>query len=106
MGRFAIVAYKPKPGMDRELEACVAKHLRVLADEGLVSDRPGCTMRGVDGTLVEVFEWRSAEAIEAAHGNVAVGALWSEFGAVCDYVPLSSLPEAGRMFAEFDAVDP
>jgi hypothetical protein len=106
MGRFVIVAYQPKPGCDRQLEALVAKHLQVLAAEGLVSDRTGYAMRAADGTIVEVFEWRSAEAIERAHTNPAVGALWAEFAAACDYVPLVTLPEAQQMFAEFDALSP
>ena len=29
-------------------------------------------MRAADGTIVEVFEWRSAEAIQQAHNNPAV----------------------------------
>ena len=32
MGRFVIVAYKPKAGMAARLDAVVAKHLRVLAE--------------------------------------------------------------------------
>ena len=104
MGRFVIVAYKPKDGRAAELDAVVAKHLRVLREQDLITDRDGYTMRAEDGTVIEVFEWRSKEAIEEAHGNAAVGALWAEFGAVCDYVPLSSLAETDRMFAEFDAV--
>lgn len=104
MGRFVIVAYRPKPGRERDLDAVVAKHLRVLAAEKLVSDRSAYVMRAVDGTVVEVFEWRSAEAIRQAHANPAVHALWGEFGAVCDYVPLSTLAESHQMFAEFDAV--
>ena len=103
MGRFVIVAYKPKPGCERSLDAAVEKHLRVLAAEGLITEREGYVMRGQDGTVVEVFEWRSADAIAQAHGNAAVGVLWGEFAAVCDYVPLSKLPEAQNLFAEFDA---
>ena len=103
MGRFVIVAYRPKRGQERGLEAAVAKHLKVLAAEGLVSAHPASVMRAADGTIVEVFEWASADAIERAHHNAAVGALWAEFAAVCDYVPLATLAEAGRMFAEFDA---
>ena len=106
MGRFVIVAYRPKPGCEAGLERLVAKHLRVLADEGLVTDRSGCTMRAADGTIVEVFAWKSAEAVARAHDNVAVGALWAEFAAVCDYVPLASLTETARLFAEFDAIAP
>lgn len=104
MGRFVIVAYKPKPGKDAQLLAAVQKHLQVLKAEELVTDLPAYAMRAADGTIVEVFEWKSAEAIAAAHSNPAVQALWGEFGAACDYVPLTSLPEAHQMFAEFDSV--
>jgi len=105
MGRFVIVAYKPKTGRDKQLMAAVEKHLKVLKAEQLVTGRPAYAMRAADGTIVEVFEWQSAEAIAAAHSNPAVQALWAEFGAACDYVPLTSLPEAHQMFAEFDSVD-
>jgi hypothetical protein len=63
-------------------------------------------MQAADGTIVEVFEWRSAEAIQAAHANPAVQALWGEFGQACDYVPLSSLAEAHQMFAELECLVP
>jgi hypothetical protein len=105
MGRFVIVAYRPKPGREAALLAVVARHLEVLAAQELVTDRPAYVMRSRDGTLVEVFEWRSADAIDRAHGNPAVLALWSEFEATCDYVPLNTLPEAAQMFAEFEPVE-
>lgn len=104
MGRFVIVAYKPKPQMDEKLLAAVKKHVAILRAENLVSDKPAYLMRAKDGTVVEVFEWRDAAAIEAAHKSPAVLALWNEFGAACDFVPLTSLPEAQQMFAEFDAL--
>ena len=104
MGRFVIVAYRPKPGCEAGLAAVVGRHLDVLRSEDLVSERPPYVMRASDGTLLEVFEWRSAEAIERAHRSPAVQALWEEFAAVCEYVPLGALAEAQRPFAEFDAV--
>jgi len=104
MGRFVIVAYTPKPGKEEPLLAAVKKHLDVLAAEDLITDRPGYVMRAADGSIVEVFEWRSAEAIAKAHTNAAVGALWAEFGAACDYTPLAQLKESQQMFAEFDPI--
>ena len=104
MGRFVIVAYKPKPGKDRELAAAVHKHLQVLTDEALVTDRPAYVMRAADGTILEVFEWLSADAIARAHSNTAVQALWREFAEACDYVPLATVPEASQLFAEFESV--
>jgi len=105
MGRFVIVAYKPKAGKEQQLLAAVRKHLKVLQTEQLVTDKPAYAMRAGDGTIVEVFEWRSAEAIHQAHSNPAVQALWGEFGAVCDYTPLTKLAETHQMFAEFDAIE-
>ena len=104
MGRFVIVAYSPKPGMADPLLAAVRKHIEVLRAEDLVTDRPAYVMRAADGTVVEVFEWRSAEAIAKAHTSPAVQALWTEFGAACDYRPLNGLAECQQLFAEFEPV--
>ncbi len=71
-----------------------------------LTGRPRHAMQGADGTLIEVFEWASAEAIERAHANPAVLALWAAFEAACDYVPLASLAEASQLFAEFTPLAP
>jgi len=84
--------------------AAVEKHLKVLQTEQLVTEKPAYVMRAGDGTIVEVFEWRSAQAVQEAHNNPAVQGLWAEFGAACEYTPHSKLVEAQQMFAEFDAV--
>ena len=104
VGRVVIVACTPKPGKEQQLIAAVKKHLHVLHAEQLITDKPGYVMRATDGTIVEVFEWRSAEAIHQAHSNPAIQALWGEFVAACVYTPLAKLAEAQQMFAEFDAV--
>ena len=101
MGRFVIAAFKPKPGMQGSLAAAVEKHWRILRAENLVTDRPRYAMQSEDGTLVEVFEWLSPEAIERAHHTPAVLALWAEFESACEYVPLSALAEAQHPFSEF-----
>jgi len=104
MGRFVIVAYAPKPGKAQQLMAAVRKHMEVLRAEKLVTDRPAYVMRAKDGTIVEVFEWQSAEAIARAHTLPAVQALWGEFGEACEFKQLNGLAECQQMFAEFDAV--
>jgi len=102
VGRFVIAAFRPKAGQAQALQAVVAKHWHVLRDQGLVTEREPFVMKAADGTLLEVFEWRSAQAIEQAHSNPAVLALWSAFEAACDYVPLASVAEAQHLFAEFE----
>ena len=50
MGTFTIACYRPKPGKEDELEALTRQHV----------------------PIVEVFEWASDKAIEAAHTNPEV----------------------------------
>ncbi|HEY6412595.1 MAG TPA: hypothetical protein VIX42_02840 [Edaphobacter sp.] len=54
----------------------------------------------MDGTIVEVFEWKTGGA-ERAHTNPVVLELWKRYAAACDIVPLASLPESSTMFASF-----
>ncbi len=100
MGAMVIVAYRPKPGCEVELDALVREHVPCLRTLGLVTERPAQAMRAKDGTIVEVFEWLDG-AIEAAHSSPRVVELWERFCAACDYVPLRELPEAEMLFAEF-----
>ncbi len=103
--RIVIAAYRPKPGKADVLLSEVRDHVHLLRSEGLATDRHSVVMRAKDGTIVEVFEWASPAAIEEAHENSRVQAMWARFEQVCDYVPLNTLYEAGDMFAEFDTVD-
>ena len=98
------MAYRPKPGKEAELLEIVRSRVPTLAREGLVTDRAPVMMRAKDGTIIEVSEWKSREAIEAAHRNPNVLALWSRFFAVCDCVPLKTLAEAEEMFAGFEPI--
>ena len=104
MSRFVISAFKPKAGMQQRLLAVVKKHRRVLHEQGLITDRPRYAMQAADGTMVEVFEWRSREAIEQAHHNPVVLALWAEYEAASEHVPMAALPESQRLFSEFEAL--
>ena len=100
-----IVAYRPKPGKEGELLEVVRSRVPMLRREGLVTDRVPVLMRARDGTVVEVSEWKSREAIDAAHKNPNVLALWNRFFAVCDCVPLKTLAEAEEMFAGFTPIE-
>ena len=106
MGKLVIVAYRPKPGKEPALLDCLRDHLPVLRKEGLATERPSLVMRAEDGAMVEVFEWASARAIEEAHRNVAVLALWERFGEACDNVALAELAEAKQLFAHFEPLEP
>jgi quinol monooxygenase YgiN len=103
-GIIAVVAYRPKPGREHELLQLVRSRVPTLRKEGLVTDRMPTVMRSRDGTLIEVSEWKSHAAIDAAHRNPNVLAMWDKFFALCDCVPLKTLAEAEEMFAGFEPV--
>src|SRR5438876_3433408 len=103
-GVVVIVAYRPKPGKEEELLALVRGRVPTLRKEGLVTGRAPTIMRSRDGTIVEVSEWKSQEAIDAAHKNPNVLAMWNKFFAICECVPLNTLAETKEMFAGFEPI--
>ena len=103
-GIVVVVAYRPKAGREAELLELVRARVPTLRNEDFVTDRAPVIMRAKDGTIIEVSEWKSHEAIEAAHRNPRVLAMWDKFFAVCDCVPLKDVPESETMFAGFQPI--
>jgi quinol monooxygenase YgiN len=104
MGRFAIVAYRPRPGKAERLLELTREHVPILRSEGLATDRESYVMMAMDGTIIEVFEWKSAEAIAAAHQNPVWAAMVGRYSEVCEFIALENLAECKNMFAEFESV--
>jgi quinol monooxygenase YgiN len=103
-GVIVIVAYRPKAGKEKELLDLVRNRVPTLRKENLVTERVPTIMWARDGTIIEVSEWKSKEAIDAAHKNPNVLAMWNKFFALCDCVSLNTLDEAKEMFAGFEPV--
>ncbi len=102
MGSISVACYTPKAGCEEALMELVRNHLPPLREQGLVTDRESIVMRTADGTIVEIFEWVSKEAIAGAHSNSVVLELWKRFEGVCTYRVPADLPEFGNLFAHFE----
>jgi hypothetical protein len=102
---MVIVAYRPRAGKEALLLELTRQHLPVLRAQGLATDRPSSVMRAADGTIVEVFEWKSQAAIDSAHSNPAVAQMWKRYAEACEYVPLKDLKEAANLFAAFEPLE-
>jgi len=103
-GVLVIVAYRPKLGKEKETLELVRSRVPTLRKEGLVTDRAFIIMRALNGTIIEVSEWKSLEAIDAAHKNPIVLAMWNKFFEVCECIPLNKLTESAEMFAGFEPI--
>lgn len=101
MGITVIVGYKPKTGKEEALKEVMKTHLPILKQEGLVRDKESYVMEAADGTIIEVFEWLSKEAIEKAHSNSAVLEMWGKYAGVCDYIPVGNVTEINILFSGF-----
>lgn len=105
MGRIVIACYRPKPGQQGALRELMQTHFATLRSIDLVTGRAPITMEAADGTVLEVFEWTSADAIKTAHGHPTVLRMWERFAEVCDYIPVGQVPEAGQLFSEFAPIE-
>jgi hypothetical protein len=104
MGSISVACYKPRTGKEEALLELVRNHLPPLRAEGLVTDRIPIVMRTESGTIIEIFEWVSKEAIAGAHSNPVVLDLWKRFEAICWYETPANLPEFQNMFAHFEPI--
>ncbi len=103
--RIVITGYRPFAGKEDQLLKLTISHVEILGKEGLVSDREPIIMQSKDGTIIEVFGWKSKEAIEVAHSNPVVNKMWEEYANVCEFIPVGELNEAKEMFSEFTPIN-
>jgi len=104
MAHTVIAVYRPHADKGEALLELVKTHLPTLRKEGLATETASVVLRASDGSLLEIFDWVSGEAVEAAHTNEAVQAMWERFATVCDFATLDSLAEAEKVFAHFERV--
>jgi hypothetical protein len=102
---IVLALYRPHEGKDAELRRLIAQHLPTLRRLELVTDRPAILVRSEDGTYIEIFEWRTAEAADLAHQHPEVARVWEAMGQVADFPTLDALAEARKTFPHFQPVN-
>lgn len=102
---IVIASYKPKDGMEEELLDVLRDHMPILSMENLITDFPAIILKSKKGIYLEIFEWKSQEAINKAHVNENILELWKRFEKVCTYINLSDIEECKGLFASFEPVE-
>jgi len=103
--KMAFAMYKPKEGKSDELAKIIDQHVSTLREYGMVSDRNNYRGQSKAGVIIEVFEWKSDEAIKAVHEHPAVAALWEKMYAVCTFEKMRDLPESDMIFPNFELIE-
>lgn len=101
--QLVIVCYKPKDGKAEILHQLMREHYANLKSQDLVTDRKPVIMKAKNGTIIEVFEWKSQAAIIEAHSNPVVLKMWGQYAEACDMIPLVQIEEAANLFPGFEA---
>ena len=99
---MVIARYRPNAGMEDAPLTLISTHLPTLRAEGLVGEGPSLAGRAKDGTIVEIFCWKSPAAIDAAHQNEKIGAMWEKFSEVCDFVAIGDVAGAADLFTALE----
>ena len=103
--RIVIVGYKPKEGQKEALRQLMKEHLSTLKGQNLVTARASIMMEAKDGTIIEVFEWKSQTAIDQAHTNPVVLKMWEKYDEVCNYIPVGQVEEIDNLFSQFSPIN-
>lgn len=98
---LSIATYKPKAAQEEALMKLVERHLPKLRELGFATDRENYIAQSGDGTIIEVFEWASMNAVNAAHQHPAVSDIWEKMTLVAEFLPINQLPELNGPFADF-----
>lgn len=104
MGKIVLATYRPKKGKEASLEELLRAHVPILRSLGLVTEHSAFVGKDTSGNYIEVFEWVSEAAIEAAHHHSDVQALWKRFETYCEFIPPSTLEGIDKPFPDFERV--
>lgn len=98
-------AYKPHAGKEDELKLLISRHIPMLRELELITDRPALTLKSRNGTFIEIIEWRDVRSAEKAHEHPKVAEIWEKMDAISKFVPISDLPEAGKAFSHYEVIN-
>jgi quinol monooxygenase YgiN len=98
---ITMALYQPNTGKEEQLNSVLKNHIKTLEAEDLITSREPIRAQAADGTVIEIFEWKSDQAKDAAHESPAVMKIWNEIMEITEIKSLSSLDEANHPFPNF-----
>ena len=98
-----ICTYRVMPSKEDDFLVLLRAHFPKLRELGLVVGEPSKVYRGRDSEqkpfFIEIFTWRDADAVEAAHASPDLLLLWDPMAKLCE-------SRGGRPAMEFPHVEP
>ncbi len=105
MGVISMAVYLPRPGREDELRALIRERPPIMRRLGYLTEREHLVLKAADGTLIELSEWVSSGAIDRAHKDPEVLAMWARFDEVCEYLAPAAVGGMDVAFPTFEPQD-
>ena len=80
---------------------CLARMSRCFVSRGHITDRPAPVVRTESDELLVALEWSSEHAVDDAHADPEVLALWQRKALLADYVAPAAVSGADVPFARW-----
>jgi len=101
---LAFAAYRRRSGSEGELVRLIAEEIATLRRRGHVTERPAPVVRTDRGELLVVLEWASPHAVDDAHADPEVLAVWERKARLGEYLAPGALAGADVPFARWTVV--
>jgi hypothetical protein len=98
---LALAAYRPKIGDTGALAHLLAHDVATLRAHGYLTARRAPLVRTENGDLLVVLEWSSEHAVDDAHTDPEVLAVWERKAQLADYLPPAALAGTGVPFVRW-----
>jgi len=102
--QLAFSVYRPRSGCTDEFLLLLREELATLRRRGHVTERPAPVVRAEDGELLVVLEWSTEHAVDDAHADPEVLAVWDRKAQLADYITLPDLARSDVPFARWTVV--
>jgi len=104
MGMVAIGAYRVHEGREELFLEALRRDIVIMRDEGLISDWPAMILRAGADVFLQVVEWADEDAPARSSDNERVMAIWTKKRTLAEYLSLSQVPGADRLFPSFEEI--
>jgi len=102
---LAFAAYRPKFDTREELLEVLGEDVATLRRRGHVTERRAPVVRAANGDVLVVIEWSSDHAVDDAHADPEVIAVWERKGELADYIAPDALTGSEVPFARWTVID-
>jgi hypothetical protein len=102
--QLAFAAYRPPSGSADDLMDLLREELATLRRRGHVTGRRAPVARTQTGDVLVVLEWSTEHAVDDAHADPEVLAVWDRKARLAEYIPLPELSGSDAPFARWTVV--